>query len=128
MIRAALAASLAAGVSLSAQRAPAPPRNATLTAVPGIKVGHVTLAARPTGCTVVLVEGGATAGVDVRGASPGTRETELLNPVNTVQQIHGLVLSGGSAFGLDTAGGVMRYLDEKNIGYKVGLWRDDVGM
>jgi L-aminopeptidase/D-esterase-like protein len=95
-------------------------RNTTLTAVPGVKVGHYTLPKRPTGCTVVLTESGATAGVDVRGAAPGTRETDLLNPVNTVQQIHGLVLAGGSAFGLDAAGGVMQYLDEKNIGFKVG--------
>jgi len=92
----------------------------TLTAVAGVKVGHHTLTERPTGCTVVLVEGGATAGVDVRGAAPGTRETDLLNPVNTVQQVHAIVLSGGSAFGLDTASGVMRYLDEKRIGFKVG--------
>src|SRR6202050_3219395 len=91
-----------------------------LTDVEGLKVGHWTAKERPTGCTVVLFEKGATAGVDVRGGAPGTRETDLLNPVNTVQQIFGLVLSGGSAFGLDTATGVMRYLDEKKIGYRVG--------
>lgn len=91
-----------------------------LTAVAGIKVGQVTLSERPTGCTVVLVERGATAGVDVRGAAPGTRETDLLDPVNLVQQVQAIVLSGGSAFGLDTASGVMRYLDEKGIGYKTG--------
>jgi L-aminopeptidase/D-esterase-like protein len=94
--------------------------NQTLTAVPGIKVGHVTLTERPTGCTVILTEAGAVAGVDVRGAAPGTRETDLLNPVNSVQQVHAIVFSGGSAFGLDAASGVMRYLDEKNIGFKVG--------
>ena len=94
--------------------------NLTLTAVPGIKVGHYSLAERPTGCTVVLAEAGVTAGVDVRGAAPGTRETDLLSPVNTVQQIFGLVLAGGSAFGLDAATGVMRYLDEKSVGFKVG--------
>ncbi len=94
--------------------------NRTLTAVPGIRVGHWTLAERPTGCTVVLCGAGAVAGVDVRGASPGTRETDLLNPVNSVQQVHAVVLSGGSAFGLDTASGVMQYLDEKNIGFKAG--------
>jgi L-aminopeptidase/D-esterase-like protein len=92
--------------------------NATLTAVPGLKVGHFTLAERPTGCTVILAETGVTAGVEVRGAAPATAETELLKPVNLVQQIHAVVLSGGSAFGLDSRTGVMRYLDEKNIGFK----------
>jgi L-aminopeptidase/D-esterase-like protein len=91
-----------------------------LTAIDGIKVGHVTLTTRPTGCTVVLVEGGATAGVDVRGAAPGTRETDLLDPENIVEQVHAIVLSGGSAFGLDTATGVMRYLEEHKIGFKFG--------
>src|SRR5687768_18623687 len=70
-----------------------------LTAVAGLKVGHHTLSERPTGCTVILAEGGATAGVDVRGGAPGTRETDLLDPSNSVQQVHGIVLSGGSAFG-----------------------------
>src|SRR5947207_14483557 len=84
-----------------------------LTTVHGIKVGHFTLAERPTGCTVVLAERGATAGVDVRGSAPGTRETDLVNPVNAVRQIHPVVLAGGSAFGLDAASGVVRYLDEK---------------
>jgi L-aminopeptidase/D-esterase-like protein len=93
-------------------------RNATLTAVPGIKVGHFTLTERPTGCTVVLAEAGVTAGVDVRGAAPATAETDLLKPVNLVQQVHAIVLSGGSAFGLDSRSGVMRYLDEKNVGFK----------
>jgi L-aminopeptidase/D-esterase-like protein len=88
-----------------------------LTAVEGIKVGHFTLKERPTGCTVVLTEGGATAGVDVRGGAPGTRETDLLDPVNHVEQVNAVVLSGGSAFGLDAASGVVRYLDERNIGY-----------
>jgi len=88
-----------------------------LTAVAGLKVGHQTLAARPTGCTVVLAEGGAVAGVDVRGAAPGTRETDLLNPLNLVDQVHAIVLSGGSAFGLDAASGVMRYLEERKIGF-----------
>src|SRR5882672_9824365 len=94
--------------------------NHTLTAVAGLKVGHHTLTERPTGCTVILAEGGATAGVDVRGSAPGTRETDLLNPINTVQMVHAIVLSGGSAFGLDAASGVMKYLDEKNIGFRVG--------
>src|SRR3974390_783608 len=101
--------------SLAAQ---APPANQTLTAVPGMKVGHHTLAERPTGCTVVLAEAGATAGVDVRGSAPATRETDLLNPVNLVQIAHAIALSGGSAFGLDSASGVMRYLEEKRIGFE----------
>jgi L-aminopeptidase/D-esterase-like protein len=91
----------------------------TLTDVPGIKVGHCTLKTRPTGCTVILCEDGATAGVDVRGAAPGTRETDLLNPVNTVQQVQAVILSGGSAYGLDTATGVMRYLEGKGKGYQI---------
>jgi L-aminopeptidase/D-esterase-like protein len=94
-----------------------------LTAVEGVKVGHHTLAERPTGCTVILTEGGATAGVDVRGGAPGTRETDLLDPSNSVQQVHAIVLSGGSAFGLDTASGVMRYLEEKGIGYDTRVAR-----
>lgn len=91
-----------------------------LTDVPGIKVGHFTLKERPTGCTVVLCEAGAVAGVDVRGSAPGTRDTDLLKPVNTVQQVQAIVLSGGSAFGLSVADGVMRYLDEHKLGFKVG--------
>jgi L-aminopeptidase/D-esterase-like protein len=87
------------------------------TAVAGIKVGHHTLAARPTGCTVILAEAGAVAGVDVRGSAPGTRETDLLNPLNLVDKVHAIVLAGGSAFGLDAAAGVMRYLDQRNIGF-----------
>src|SRR5262245_52878097 len=84
-----------------------------LTDVGGIKVGHVTLAARPTGCTVILAEAGAVAGVDVRGSAPGTIETDLLDPVNLVQQVHAVFLSGGSAFGLDVATGVRKYLFER---------------
>lgn len=94
--------------------------NLTLTAVPGIKVGHFTLSERPTGCTVVLAEAGVVAGVDVRGAAPATKETDLLSPVDLVQQIHAVTLSGGSAFGLDAATGVMRYLEEKGIGFPFG--------
>ena len=88
-----------------------------LTSIAGVLVGHHTLEGRPTGCTVVLTESGAVATVDVRGAAPGTRETALLDPVNTVQKVHALVFSGGSAFGLATADGVMRYLGEQQIGY-----------
>ncbi len=95
-------------------------RGSGLTAVEGIKLGHFTLSERPTGCTVILAEGGAVGGVDVRGGAPGTREIALFDPVNTVQEIHGIVLSGGSAFGLDAATGVMRYLEERGIGYRVG--------
>lgn len=94
-----------------------------LTAVDGVQVGHFTLAERPTGCTVVLTVDGAVAGVDVRGAAPGTRETDLLDPVNTVQEVHAIVLSGGSAFGLDTATGVMRWLEERDIGYETRVAR-----
>jgi L-aminopeptidase/D-esterase-like protein len=92
----------------------------SITDVEALKVGHFTDPRRPTGCTVLLFEKGATAGVDVRGGSPGTRETDLLNPLDTVQQIYGIALSGGSAFGLDSASGVMRYLDEHHIGFTVG--------
>ncbi|MXW34339.1 MAG: peptidase S58 family protein, partial [Chloroflexi bacterium] len=106
----------AAGAGASLENATMTTRG--LTAVAGIEVGHHTLAARPTGCTVVLTRGGATAAVDVRGASPGTRETALLDPVNSIQQVHAIVLSGGSAFGLAAADGVMRYLDEQGIGYR----------
>ena len=88
--------------------------------VPGVFVGHETLAARPTGCTVILTPDGAVAGVDVRGGSPGTRETDLLDPANAVQKIHAVVLSGGSAFGLETAGGVSRYLEERGVGFEFG--------
>jgi L-aminopeptidase/D-esterase-like protein len=92
-----------------------------LTDVRGLRVGHFTDTRRPTGCTVVIAEGGAVAGVDVRGGAPGTRETDLLDPVNSVQQVHAVVLSGGSAFGLEAATGVVRYLEEKGIGFPVGV-------
>ena len=96
-----------------------------LTSVRGLTVGHFTDSRRPTGCTVVLAESGAICGVDVRGAAPGTRETELLSPVNAVEKVHAIVLAGGSAFGLDAAGGVMRWLDERGIGIPVGPKRAD---
>jgi len=101
-----------------AARPDAQAKNLTLTAVAGIKVGHHTLTERPTGCTAILVESGATAGVDVRGAAPASAETDLLKPVNLVQQIYAISLSGGSAFGLDSRSGIMRFLDEKNLGFK----------
>jgi len=91
-----------------------------ITAVEGLTLGHHTLAERPTGCTVVLAREGAVGGVDVRGGSPGTREIALLDPVNSVETVHAVVLAGGSAFGLDAAAGVMRYLDERDLGYRVG--------
>jgi L-aminopeptidase/D-esterase-like protein len=91
-----------------------------LTAVPGISVGHHTLSERPTGCTVILAEGGAVGGVDVRGAAPGTRETDLLDPINSVERVNAIVLSGGSAYGLDAASGVMRFLEEQGVGFTVG--------
>jgi L-aminopeptidase/D-esterase-like protein len=91
-----------------------------LTAVSGLKVGHSTLSGRPTGCTVILTEGGAVAGVDVRGSAPGTRDTDLLDPVKLVSQVHAIVLSGGSAFGLSAADGAVRYLEEKHIGFQFG--------
>ena len=75
---------------------------------------------RLTGCTVLLCRQGAVAGVDVRGSAPGTRETDLLDPVNLVEKVHAVVLTGGSAYGLDAASGVMRYLEEQNIGYSMG--------
>ena len=95
-------------------------QNNTLTSVKGISVGHYTETLRPTGCTVVLCPQGAVAGVDVRGAAPGTRDTDALSPSNTVTEVHGILLSGGSAFGLDAAGGVMRYLEERGYGFQVG--------
>jgi len=94
--------------------------NATITAVPGIKVGHFTLAERPTGCTVILVDGDAVGGVSQQGGAPGTRETDLLNPLNMVDKVNAIVLAGGSAFGLEAATGTVRWLEEHNIGWPAG--------
>jgi L-aminopeptidase/D-esterase-like protein len=91
----------------------------SITDVPGIKVGHHTLTTRPTGCTVILCEDGAVGGVDVRGSAPGTRETDLLDPTNAVQQVQAILLSGGSAYGLEAATGVMRFLEERKLGFKL---------
>lgn len=92
-----------------------------LTAVSGIRVGHSTHAQRPTGCTVVLCDAeGAICGVAQRGGAPGTRETDLLRPENQVQKVHAVLLTGGSAFGLDACGGVMRWLEERGTGLRVG--------
>ena len=96
-------------------------RNKGLTDVEGLRVGHYTLTERPTGCTVVLVDGeGAPGGVAQRGGSPGTRETDLLSPLNMVDKVNAIVLAGGSAYGLDAAQGVVRYLEERKIGWRVG--------
>ena len=92
----------------------------SLTDVAGLAVGHHTRADRPTGCTVVLCPEGLVCGVDVRGGAPGTRETDLLKSENTVDRVHALLLTGGSAFGLDAASGVMRWLDERGHGLAVG--------
>jgi|SRR5271157_1873769 len=93
----------------------------SITEVPGVEIGHAQDDGALTGCTVILCRKGAVAGVDVRGSAPGTRETDLLNPINLVQQVHAVVLAGGSAFGLDAASGVMRYLDEHKIGFNTGV-------
>lgn len=92
-----------------------------ITDVPGVKVGNQQDGNALTGCTAILFEEGAVGGVDVRGSAPGTRETDLLNPINLVDKVHGIVLSGGSAFGLDAASGVMRYLEEQGIGFDTGV-------
>ena len=91
-----------------------------ITDVRGIEVGHAQDEEALTGCTVILCRKGAVAGVDVRGGAPGTRETSLLDPVNVVEKVHAVVLAGGSAFGLDAAGGVMRCLEEQKIGFSTG--------
>src|SRR4026208_206933 len=116
----AVAASLALTSLAVAQGSP-PMSSKGLTEVEGLRVGHFTLAERPTGCTVVIVDGEGAAGcVAQRGGAPGTRETDLLDPGNLVDKVNAIVLSGGSAFGLDAAQGVVRYLDEKKIGWNVG--------
>lgn len=94
-----------------------PRPNDTITAVPGIRVGHATDLHGLTGCTVVLCEAGAVGGVDQRGGAPGTRETDLLRPLHLVQEVHAVLLAGGSAFGLAAAEGVMRYLEERGVGF-----------
>jgi len=94
-----------------------------ITDVKGIIVGHSQSEKGMTGCTAVICEKGAVGGVDVRGSAPGTRETDLLKPDKLVDRIHGVVLAGGSAFGLEAASGVMRYLEEQDIGFDVGVAR-----
>jgi len=94
-----------------------------ITDVAGIEVGQHSDSRRPTGCSVVIARDGATAGVDVRGAAPGTRETDLLEPSNLVQQVHAVMLAGGSAWGLDAASGAVRWLEEQGVGLDVGVGR-----
>ena len=94
--------------------------NHTLTAIDGIQVGHATDVEAQTGCTVVICSKGATAGVDVRGAAPGSRETESIRPGRLIQEAHAILLTGGSAFGLDAAGGVVQYLEERGVGFPAG--------
>jgi L-aminopeptidase/D-esterase-like protein len=93
----------------------------SITDIVGIRVGQATDAEGLTGCTIVLCEDGAVGGVDVRGAAPGTRETDLLRPMNLVQHAHAVLLTGGSAFGLGAADGVMRYLEERGVGFETGV-------
>jgi L-aminopeptidase/D-esterase-like protein len=95
----------------------------SITDVPGLRVGHAQNEEALTGCTVVLCEAGAVGGVDQRGGAPGTRETDALHPMHLVQQVHGVMLSGGSAFGLDAASGAVRYLEERGVGFDVGVAR-----
>ena len=117
---------IAAGLlacSAAAQSPQSKPANGSkgITDVPGIRVGHFTLAERPTGCTVILADSsGAVPGISQRGGAPGTRETSLLDPANAVERIHAITLSGGSTFGLDAAQGVMRYLEERGVGVRFG--------
>ena len=96
------------------------PSEGSITDVPGIRVGHWSDRRAITGCTVVLPDRPAIAGVDVRGGAPGTHETDLLRPGNLVQEVHGVLLGGGSAYGLEAASGVMRYLAERGIGFSFG--------
>jgi L-aminopeptidase/D-esterase-like protein len=103
--------------------AAAHPVNDTITSISGIRVGHYTLAERPTGCTVVLVDHGAVAGIAQRGAAPGTRETDLLRTASDAAIVNGIVVSGGSAFGLDAAAGVVRWLDDHGAGSKTTAGR-----
>ncbi len=91
--------------------------------IEGLQVGHAQDLSGPTGVTVVISKGGAVVGVDVRGGAPGTRETDLLDPVNLVQEAHAVFLAGGSAFGLDAAAGIMQYLEEKKVGFDVQVTR-----
>ncbi len=92
----------------------------SITDVAGIEVGHFTDSRRPTGCSVVIARDGAVGGVDVRGAAPGTRETDLLHPTHLIERVHAILLAGGSAWGLDAASGVVAWLEEQDVGMPVG--------
>ena len=123
-----LAAFVLVGIPLVviARQAPSPVQQKpaaavnNVTAVPGITVGQFTLSERPTGCTVILAANGATGAVDVRGGAPGTVETDLLAPDNTVERVNAVFLSGGSAHGLAVRDGIDKFLYEKKVGYKTG--------
>lgn len=119
-----LAAAFVAGAPVAAFQAASPAGTARMkgiTDVPGIRVGHHTLAERPTGCTVVLADGdGAVGGLSQRGGAPGTRETDVLSASTLVERVNAIVLAGGSAFGLDAAQGVVQFLEERNVGYRTG--------
>jgi L-aminopeptidase/D-esterase-like protein len=106
--------------ALSAQSGTSTRASSGLTAVDGLRVGHYTLSERPTGCTVIVVDGDAVGGVSQRGGAPGTRETDLLNPLSMVDKVNAIVLSGGSAFGLEAATGTVRWLEEHGIGWPAG--------
>ena len=105
--------------TLHAQTPGAGPGALGITAIPGVRVGHSTRTERPTGCTVILLPEGSVGGVDVRGGAPGTAETDVLAPDNLVQTVNAIVLSGGSAYGLDARSGVMTYLEERKVGFRV---------
>lgn len=95
----------------------------SITTIPGIRLGHAQNDAALTGCSVILLPSGSICGVDQRGGAPGTRETDLLRPLHLVNEVHAILLTGGSAFGLDAAAGVMRYLEENRIGVNTGAAR-----
>ncbi len=107
------------GLEIGGKKGISTVQNQTLTAIDGIRVGHAHNLDGPTGCTVILCPPNTVGGVDQRGGAPGTRETDLLRPMHLVEQVNGIVLAGGSAYGLDAASGVMRYLEEQGIGYPV---------
>ena len=116
-MQAAASASVASGMNVARQ---SDQKAGSLVDVGSLRVGHFTDTRRPTGCTVVIFDRGSVAGVDVRGSAPGTRETDLLNPINTVQEVNAILLTGGSAFGLDAATGVMHYLEAHGLGFRMG--------
>ena len=116
-----IAGSLGPRLSIAQEGHEAEDAHGSLIDVGNLRVGHFTDSRRPTGCSVVLFDRGATAGVDVRGSAPGTRETDLLNPINTVQTVNAILLTGGSAYGLDAATGVMQYCEEHRMGFFVGV-------